>query len=207
MDERVAAALCEAGVVRFGVFTYVSGAKGPVYVDMRVLPSTVSAMDAVTDAMAELVGRIGPDVLAGAETAGIPLAAVLSMKTRIPMIYVRKRPKAHGTHSQVEGLLADGQSVLLVDDMITDGGSKLAFVQGIRDAGGTVDDALVVLDRLQGGVETLSGVGVTLHSLINLPELLDYMLAEGLLDRATYDEVLSYLADPDAWQRSLEEKG
>ncbi len=201
MIEEVAGALCDARVVRFGVFTYVSGRKGPIYVDMRVLPSTVPAMDAVTDAMAETVDKLGPDILAGAETAGIPLAAVLSMKTGIPMVYVRKKPKEHGTRSQVEGFLDDGQGVLLIDDMITDGGSKLGFIAGIREAGGEVSAALVVLDRLQGGSATLSGAGVGLHSLITLPELLDYMVAEGLLERERYDEVVSYLADPDEWER------
>lgn len=190
---RIGKALAGANVIKFGEFTYVSGKKGPIYVDMRLLPSTPSAMDEVTDELASLVTRLKPDVIAGAETAGIPLAAVVSFKTGIPMVYVRKKPKEYGGKSRIEGFIGHGDKVVLIDDMITDGGSKKTFIDGIREANGVITDTIVVLDRQQGGGETLEQDDVKLHSLINLGELLEYMKDNSLLDNNKYEEVLEYL--------------
>ena len=193
MNEKVAKALVDANVVKFGEFTLVSGLKTPIYVNLRVLPSYPESMEAVTEELVKAVKKIKPDVVAGAETAGIPLSTAISLKTKIPMIYVRKRPKGYGMDKLIEGELKEGQKVVLVDDMATNAFSKLAFIDGIRQAGGIVNDVVIVLDREQGGADALAKENVKLHSLITLKELLSYMEEKELIDEGQHKEILDYL--------------
>ena len=193
MNEKVAKALVDANVVKFGEFTLVSGLKTPIYVNLRVLPSYPESMEAVTEELVKAVKKIKPDIVAGAETAGIPLSTAITLKTKIPMIYVRKRPKGYGMDKLIEGELKEGQKVALVDDMATNAFSKLAFIDGIRQAGGIVNDAVIVLDREQGGADALAKENVKLHSLITLKELLSYMKDNNLIDDDKYNEILDYL--------------
>ena len=193
MNEKIAKALADAKVVKFGEFTLASGLKSPIYVDLRVLPSYPESMQIVAEELVKVVKKIKPDVVAGAETAGIPLSTAISIKTKIPMIYVRKRPKSYGTMEMIEGVLKKNAKVVLVDDMATNAFSKLNFIQGIRQAGGIVNDVVIVLDREQGGVEALAKESVKLHSLITLKELLQYMKNNNLIDDDKYNEILDYL--------------
>jgi orotate phosphoribosyltransferase len=202
MDKDVVAALSAVGAAKFGDFTYASGKRGPVYVDIRVLPSHPKEMDLICTKMSETVSGLDVDIVTGAETAGIPLSAVIANKLGKPMIYARKKPKNYGAQKKIEGLLKKGQKTVLIDDMITDGGSKLVFIEGIRESGGDVEDAVVVLDREQGGRKTLESVGVKLHSLTTLRELLKYLKQEGKITTEKHDEVLLYLQDPAEWEEA-----
>jgi uridine monophosphate synthetase len=193
MNEKIAKALADANVVKFGEFTLASGLVSPIYVDLRILPSYPDSMAAVTEELVKVVKKLKPDVVAGAETAGIPLSTAISLKTKIPMIYVRKRPKSYGRQEQIEGILKKDQKVILIDDMATNAFSKLKFVDGIKQSGGIVNDVLIILDREQGGVEALAEKGVKLHSLITLKELLAYMKDNNMIDDDKYNEVLDYL--------------
>ncbi len=193
MNEKIAKALVEADVVKFGDFTLASGIKSPIYVNLRVVPSYPESFDAVIEELSKAVKKIKPDVVAGAETAGIPLAAAICLKTKIPMIYVRKRPKGYGMDQLIEGELKKGQKVVLVDDMATNAFSKLKFVEGIKQAGGIVEDVIIVLDREQGGADALAKEKVKLHSLITLKELLNYMKNNNLIDNNRYNEIFDYL--------------
>ena len=193
MNEKIAKALVDANVVKFGEFKLVSGIETPIYIDLRILPSYPKAMEAVTEEMAKKIEDLKPDVVAGAETAGIPLSTAISLKTKIPMIYVRKRPKSYGTQEMIEGVLKKGQKVVLIDDMATNAYSKLKFIDGIKYSGGIVNDVLIVLDREQCGVEALSKENIKLHSLITLKELLTYMKDNDLIDENKYNEILEYL--------------
>lgn len=193
MNEKVAKALADSNVVRFGEFTLASGLKTPIYVNLRVLPSYPETMKIIADELSKLVKKLKPDVIAGAETAGIPLSTAISLKTGIPMIYVRKSSKTYGTMDLVEGVLEKGKKVVLVDDMATNAYSKLKFVEGIKHAGGIIEDVVIVLDREQGGVEALGKEHIKLHSLITLKELLNYMKENNMIDNAKLNEILIYL--------------
>jgi uridine monophosphate synthetase len=193
MNEKIAKALTDANVVKFGEFTLASGLVSPIYVDLRVLPSYPDTMAAVTEELVKVIKKLKPDVVAGAETAGIPLAMAISLKTKIPMIYVRKRSKSYGRGEQIEGVLKKDAKVVLIDDMATNAFSKLKFIEGIKNSGGIVEDVVIVLDREQGGVESLAKENVKLHSLITLKELLDYMKDNNLIDDNKYNEVMKYL--------------
>ena len=193
MNEKIAKALTDANVVKFGEFTLTSGNISPIYVNLRVLPSYPDSMAIVTEELVKAVKKLKPEVIAGAETAGIPLATAISIKTKIPMIYVRKKPKSYGTNEQIEGVLKKDAKVILVDDMATNAFSKIKFIDGIKYSGGIVEDVLIVLDREQGGVEALAKENVKLHSLITLKELLNYMKENNILDESKYNEIMDYL--------------
>jgi uridine monophosphate synthetase len=193
MNEKIAKALTDANVVKFGKFTLASGMVSPIYVDLRILPSYPDSMAAVTEELVKAVKKLKPEVIAGAETAGIPLATAISLKTKIPMVYVRKKPKSYGTQEMIEGILKKGSKTILIDDMATNAFSKIRFIDGIKHAGGVVNDVLIVLDREQGGVESLAEKGVKLHSLITLKELLSYMKENNMVDDNKFNEILIYL--------------
>ncbi|MBU0627693.1 MAG: orotate phosphoribosyltransferase [Nanoarchaeota archaeon] len=201
MNEKVAKALCDAKVMKFGLFSLASGRKSPVYVDVRVLPSSPGPFAVAIEELSKKVKEMKIDVVAGAETAGIPIAAAIGLKAKLPMIYVRKRPKSYGTQSFIEGLLEKDQNVILIDDMITDGKSKMRFIDGIKETGAVCKDVLVILDREQGGTEGLSAEGVNLHSLITLKDLLEYMKEKELVDQDNYNITMNYLNNPEQWNK------
>jgi orotate phosphoribosyltransferase len=192
-------------------FHLASGRLSPVYVDCRRLISFPEARNAVTKAFAEIARReIGLDafeVIAGGETAGIPFAAFLAWELNRPMVYVRKAPKGHGRSNQIEGVLEEGQRVLLVEDLVTDGRSKLAFKEGIERAGGVVEHCLCIFEyysELAGLAEARSRLkehGLELHSLTNWDELLELMLGEGQITSAQQEQILAFLRDPEGYGR------
>lgn len=186
-------ALADANVVKFGEFTLVSGDKSPIYVDLRMLPSYPESFDTLTTALAEAAKSTGAKRLGGMETAGIPLGAAMAIKLKKPMIYIRKKPKEYGTQSRIEGVLEKGDTVILVDDLMTRGTSKMDFVPPVREAGGVVKDIIIVLDREQGGKEALAAEGIRLHTLVTLKELLAYLFEKKKITREQYDNVLAYL--------------
>ncbi|MBW2975322.1 orotate phosphoribosyltransferase [Candidatus Woesearchaeota archaeon] len=199
MKEKLAKALCDANIIKFGLFSLASGRKSPVYLDVRVLPSSPASFSAVVEQLAKKVKELNIDIVAGAETAGIPIAAAIAIKAKLPMIYVRKRPKSYGTQSFIEGVLEKGKKVVLIDDMITDGRSKIRFIEGIRKEGAVCDDVLVIIDREQGGTEGLAAENAKLHSLITLKELLEYMKNNKAVDDDNYNITMNYLNNPEQW--------
>lgn len=190
-------------------FRLVSGRLSPVYVDCRRLISFPEARRSVTRALASVVreeiGLDAIDLLAGGETAGIPFASFLALELDLPMIYVRKAPKGHGRSDQIEGVLKEGERVLLVEDLVTDGGSKLAFQRGIEAAGGTIEHCLCVFEYYseRAGLDEarlrLKEHGIVLHSLTDWDELLELMLARKSLTDEQYAQVIEFLKGPQGY--------
>ena len=135
-------------------FKFVSGILSPIYIDVRRLISFPEERKAIIDTAVDIVkndiGLENIDVIAGGETAGIPLASWLADRLDMPMIYVRKKPKGYGKQRQTEGVLKPGQRVLLFEDMMSTGGSKLNFLDGIKNDGGVMEHCLVVKIWLLG---------------------------------------------------------
>ena len=208
LRQAAALGLWRAEAVRVNVqepFTLASGKKSPIYVNCRRLissPALLGLFTAVVGVLKE-EGALAFDAVAGGETAGIPFAAYLARDTGKPMLYVRKKPKGYGIASRVEGVLpavAEGSPrVLLVEDLITDGGSKVGFIEALREAGATVEDALVLFDRQQGGAETLAQHGVRLTSVTDLTTALAAAEGAGTLNAEDLAAVRAYLADPKGW--------
>ena len=202
----VSALLWETSAVKVSAdepFTVASGNRSPIYIDCRVLISFPWARGIVTASAHWLVAaeNLDADCIAGGETAGIPFGAWLAERLGKPFIYVRKEPKGHGLGAQIEGSLPAGSKVLLCEDLVTDGKSKLAFIEGIRRADCEVRDCLVVFDRQQGGAERLQETGVRLHPLSNLERLLDQGVRTGRLSAQDHASIQTYLADPEKWHQ------
>jgi len=180
-------------------FRLASGAFTPIYINCRLLISYPSTRDILISFARYLYQEreLECDCIAGGETAGIPFAAWLAEKLDKPLIYVRKKRKDYGESQRLEGVPTG--RVLLVEDLMTDGGSKVGFIEAIREAGCTVSDCLVFVDREQNGAQTLEKLGVTLHSLVGLSTCLKIGQAMGLLSEDSLAEVNHYLEDPSAW--------
>jgi len=183
-------------------YRLVSGRYSPIYVDCRRLISSVVFQDIFVLAARMVCSAhdVSFDVAAGGETAGIPFAAFAARAFRVPMIYVRKESKAHGLGTRIEGSLTSGAKVLLIEDLITDAGSKLSFIQAIQDAGGVVSGVLVVFDRLQGGREALAAKGIQLHALSDMESILRQGGALRVLSPKDLAAVRQYLESPETWQ-------
>ncbi len=180
-------------------FRMTSGALAPLYVDCRKIISFPASRELFTSFAHHLCEEraLQFDCIAGGETAGIPFGAWLAQRLNKPFVYVRKKPKEHGSQSRVEG--SPRGQVLLVEDLITDGGSKLGFIQGLRQAGCSVSNCLTMVDRDQGGAECLAEIGVTLLAIVGITTCLEVGHSVGLLSKEALGEVKSYLVNPEKW--------
>lgn len=191
-------------------FTLTSGRKSPVYTDCRRLIAFPRArrrlMDMGAAMIEETVGFETLDVVAGGETAGIPFAAWMADRMALPMCYVRKKPKGFGRNARIEGALEEGQNVLLVEDLATDGGSKLSFVDGIREAGADCAHCFVVFHYgiFPEGVAALEKGGVKLHALCTWWDVLAEICEAGTFSADQIKAIRSFLDDPNGW---AEDKG
>lgn len=205
--QRAAAMLIEAEAVHFNArepYTHASGRRAPTYVDCRRLISYPAIRSALMDDLVETVTRdSGVDFtnIAGGETAGIPFAALVAERMALPMTYVRKKPKGYGRNARIEGVMGLGDRVLLVEDLATDGGSKLSFVEAIRESGAECGHAAVIFAY---GIfpemkERLGTQGVTLHALCTWWDVLAEARRTAAFDAPTLDAVEAYLRDPAGW--------
>lgn len=200
--------LLEIKAVHFSAepFTYASGLKGPTYIDCRKLISYPRIRGTLMDFMAATVCRNAGfeafDNIAGGETAGIPFAALVAERLGLPMSYVRKKPKGYGRNARIEGAMTEGQRVLLVEDLTTDGGSKLSFVDAIRETGASCAHTAVIFyyGIFPETTQRLADHGVTLHHLCTWWDVLAEAKAQNSFDTATIAEVEAFLNDPRAWQ-------
>ena len=208
ISEMTAKMLLEINAVHFRAdkpFMFTSGLASPVYIDCRKLISYPRIRNTLMDFAASIVLReVGFerfDTVAGGETAGIPFAAWLADKLNMPMQYVRKKPKGFGRDAQIEGELREGQRVLLVEDLTTDGGSKIKFCEALRRAGAEISDTVVVFfyDIFPETRENLEKIGLKLHYLATWRDVLAVCKAQGYFDPRTLTEVQSFLDDPLTW--------
>ncbi|WP_299699348.1 orotate phosphoribosyltransferase [uncultured Tateyamaria sp.] len=209
MARLTARMLLEIKAVHFNAaepFTLASGLPSPTYIDCRKLISypriRSTLMDFLTVTVMRNAGFEAFDNVAGGETAGIPFAAFVAERMALPMTYVRKKPKGYGKGARIEGDMTDGQRVLLVEDLTTDGGSKLSFVDAIRDAGAACAHTAVIFyyGIFPETEKVLGEHGVTLHHLCTWWDVLAEAKASGAFDAATLDGVQDFLNDPRAWQ-------
>lgn len=207
IGQRVALLLVKTGAIhvsRQQPFILAAGWASPVYVDCRVLIGEPHVRRAITELSLEYLSLAVPanafDAIAGAETAGVPLAAWLAERSGLAMRYVRKRSLGIGRNAQVEGGSVEGLRVLLMDDLTTDGTSKLGFARGLRAAGAIVTHALTIFynNAFPGTLERLQEAGLELHALATWTDVLEGAAREHLAaeDRAAIEH---FLADPVVW--------
>ncbi len=164
-------ALLDIGAIQFGEFTLASGQKSNYYVDLRVLVSAPTLLALVAQQYARHVRRLKPDLIAGVPYAALPIATAVSLHTGVPMIYPRREAKEHGTARRVEGQFHAGQRAVVIEDVVTTGGSVLRAVEVLRAEGLLVEDAIVFLDREQGARTNLRRAGVRLHTCLTVSEM------------------------------------
>jgi orotate phosphoribosyltransferase len=187
-------------------FTLSSGLPSPTYVDCRKLISYPRIRSVLMDFLACTVMRDAGveafDNIAGGETAGIPFAAFMAERMALPMSYVRKKPKGYGRNARIEGNMSDGDRVLLVEDLTTDGGSKLSFVDAIRETGASCADTAVIFyyGIFPETIKTLGDHGVALHHLCTWWDVLEVARDKQIFDHETLNDVEDFLRDPRAWQ-------
>jgi orotate phosphoribosyltransferase len=211
MGELTAKMLLEVEAVRFMAdkpFIFTSGWASPVYTDCRRLISfprvRTTLIDFATATLLRDAGFEQFDAVAGGETAGIPFAAWIADRLGLPMLYVRKKPKGFGRNSQIEGHVVEGERVLLVEDMTTDGRSKVNFCKALREAGTKVEHCLVFFfyDIFPEGRKVLGELGVTLHALATWWDVLAVAKASGRFDAAKLAEVEKFMHDPAGWSKA-----
>jgi len=188
--------LTRIGALKFGMFTLADGKLSPYYVDLRVVPSFPEAFTrveklyrqvAVNDLDLKNIKRI-----AGIPTAGIPFASVLAFSLNKPFLYVR-REATRGRGRRVEGILNPGDTVLLVDDLITTGRTILAAAEAIRSEGGLVKEALVLIDRQEGGKAALEAQGIRLCYLVHMGEAAKILYSMGAIDKEQLNAILKQI--------------
>jgi uridine monophosphate synthetase len=186
--------LFDAGCIKFGEFKLKSGIMSPVYVDFRVLVSNPKLLKLVAGHMAKKLDGIEFDRIAALPYAGMPIGTALSLESNVPMIYPRKEAKSYGTGKLIEGKYEAGERVLIIDDVITDGGAKLEAIKPLEEAGLNIKDILIILDREQGGKKILANAGYTLHSVMTLSEALDALVRLGKITEQVRQETLEFIA-------------
>ena len=189
-------------------YTFTSGRKSPSYIDCRRIISFPSARTELNQLAIELIERditkSEVDVVAGGETAGIPFSAWIADSLERPKVYVRKKPKGFGRMAQIEGEMPEGSKVLLVEDLTTDGGSKLNFIDALRKAGGKVNHTYVVFHYgiFQESLSNMAKLGVKLHALATWWDVLEVARENNLYTKSQLDIVENYLDDPENWSHT-----
>ena len=208
MSKKIAEKLINIGSVQFSFenhFTLTSGLKSPVYVDCRRIISFVEERDFI---MGEAINyfqknNLQFDLIAGGETAGIPYAAIISEKTKKPMLYIRKKPKGFGKNQQIEGEFKEKENAILIEDLATDGGSKVIFVEAMRKAGLNVKDIFVIfyydIFNFEGSV--LSKLDVNIHSLCTWKDIITVLEQKNLYNQNDINNLKQFLSNPDDWRK------
>lgn len=212
VSRAIASDLLKIGAVRLSSddpFTWTSGLRSPIYCDNRLTIGYPEVRGRIAGGFASLLEREGirADVIAGTATAGIPHAAWLADRLSLPLVYVRSRPKGHGAGRQIEGPFVAGQRVVLVEDLVSTGGSSVSAVHALRDAGLDVVLVLAIFSyELPAASEAFTSNDVRFRSLTSLGTLLDAARANGAIDDEAHASILEWKIDPQAWsERSLEQ--
>ena len=200
----VASILIEIGAIIFRPkqpFRYKSGILSPVYTDNRLIISYPKNWNQIIDYFILEIKALGKvDVIAGVATAGVPHAALIAQRLKLPMIYARPTLKGHGLDKQVEGVLKRGQKVVIVDDLISTGMSSLGVVEGIRKLGGKLTDQLAVFSYdIEDSKLNYKKHKVNLHALTNLKHAVSAAQKQGSLNKEKVQMILDWQKDPHGW--------
>ena len=188
-------------------FTWASGYRMPLYNDNRMLLGNADHRALIAEAMKTVIEKedLRIDTIAGVATAGIPHATSLANLMKLPLIYVRSSPKEHGLKNQVEGILKSGQKVIVVEDLISTGGSAIKAVNAVREAGGVAEHCFGIFSYdFSEAKEQFKKSHCQLHTLLNLHSLLEYAIKEKHITTDEKQVVDSWIQDPFEWGKQQE---
>ena len=187
-------------------FTLTSGLKSPVYVDCRKIMSFTEEREIIINSAINYlkINNIDNEIIAGGETAGIPYAAYISEKLKKPMVYIRKKPKGFGINKQIEGNFHKNQSALLVEDLATDGGSKITFINAMREAELKVKDIFVIFyyDIFDFKKSDLFKLNVKIHSLCTWKDIINYIEKNNIYTEKEILDLKIFLSNPNKWREN-----
>lgn len=191
--ESLADELLSAGCIKFGEFTLKSGLKSPIYIDLRRIITHPKLLADIAQAYLPLLSTLHFSRIAGLPYAAIPIATAISLAGDYPMIYPRKEVKTYGTKAEIEGEYHAGETVVVIDDLATTGGSKFEAIEKLTGAGLVVKDVVVLIDRQSGAKESLAGAGYSLHAVLTISQLLEYWEETGKVEKDKIEATRKFL--------------
>ncbi|WP_058301799.1 orotate phosphoribosyltransferase [Gorillibacterium timonense] len=209
LSETIAASLLDIQAVALRPnepFTWTSGLKSPIYCDNRLTMSYPAIRTLIAEGFAELIREQYPDaeVIAGTATAGIPHAAWVADKLNLPMIYIRDKAKGHGKQNQIEGSLRPGQKVVVIEDLISTGGSSLKAALAVKEAGGDVLSVLAIFTyEFPAAAKLFAEADMPMQTLTTYSALLETALAQGFIQEEDLDKLKAWRANPAEYGKSL----
>jgi uridine monophosphate synthetase len=188
--------LHEIGALKFGEFTFKSGIVSPMYLDLRLFISYPKVLKKVAKLYAQKLKDLKYERLAGVAYAALPIAGAISLELNEPWIFMRKEglKKEYGLQKSLEGEFNKGDTVVMIEDLVTKASSLLEAIPAIENHGLVVKDAVVLLDYGKGGSEALKNKGYNLHAFMTTSELIDIMYSERKIDKAKHEQCVKFLA-------------
>ncbi|MBV6395303.1 MAG: Orotate phosphoribosyltransferase [Anaerolineales bacterium] len=192
-QQSLADGLLSAGCIKFGEFTLKSGLTSPIYIDLRRIITHPKLVAEIAQAYLPILSILQFSRIAGLPYAAIPIATAICLAGNYPMIYPRKEAKSYGTKAEIEGEYHAGETVVVIDDLATTGGSKFEAIEKLTGAGLVVKDVVVLIDRQSGAKESLAGAGYSLHAVLTIGQLLEYWEETGKVERDKIEATRKFL--------------
>jgi len=186
--------LLSAGCIKFGEFTLKSGLKSPIYIDLRRIITYPKLLEQIGAAYLPLLKNLKFDRIAGLPYAAIPIATAITLDGNYPMIYPRKEVKTYGTKAEIEGDYQAGETIVVIDDLATTGGSKFEAIEKLTGVGLVVKDVVVLVDRQSGAKESLAQAGYSMHAVLTIGQLLDHWEENGKVEKSKIEETRKFLS-------------
>jgi len=185
--------LLSAGCIKFGSFTLKSGLQSPIYIDLRQIITYPKLLEQIGQAYLPILKNLQFSRIAGLPYAAIPIATAISLAGNYPMIYPRKEVKTYGTKAEIEGEYHAGETVVVIDDLATTGGSKFEAIEKLIGVGLVVKDVVVLVDRQSGAKESLEQAGYSMHAVLTITQLLDYWEKTGKVEKDKIEDTRKFL--------------